>query len=141
MLSQHEIGLDEHRRWFERAASDSSKCLLVVEESNQPLGFVHFSGVAPGGVAEWGFYAVPGAPKGTGRKLGRAALAHGFAQLALHKVCGQVLDFNEASIRFHLGLGFVQEGVLRQQVRIGSAYRDLICFGLLKHEWTMKEEK
>ncbi len=135
MLTKHEIALNEHRDWFERASNDPTRCLLIVEEDENPLGFVHFSNVAPGGIADWGFYAVPGAPKGAGRKLAGSALDHAFRTLRLHKVCGQALDFNEASIRFHHALGFQQEGVLRHQVRIDDLYHDLICFGLLVHEW------
>lgn len=135
MLTQHEIDLEEHTRWFERASQDPSRRLLVVEAVHGPLGFVHFSGVAAAGVADWGFYAVPGAPKGSGRRLGRMALAHAFDVLDLHKVCGQALDFNEASVRFHLSLGFQREGVLRQQCRVNGRYHDLVCFGLLSNEW------
>jgi len=139
MLTQHEIPLDEHRRWFERASRDPGRCLLIAEEEGRPLGFVHFIGVAPDGVADWGFYAAPGAPRGSGRKLGEAALDHGFRTLGLHKVCGQALDFNEASIRFHRRLGFREEGVLREQHRLGDAWHDLVCFGLLRREWPPRE--
>lgn len=141
MLTQHDISLSDHRRWFERMSADDSKRLLVIEEDEQPLGFVHFSGVSAGGVADWGFYAVPMAPKGTGRKLGGTAIAHAFDRLALHKICAQVLEFNEASIRLHLALGFVQEGRLRQHARIDGNYYDLLCFGLLRQEWKLKENK
>jgi len=136
MLTQHVISLQEHRQWFERASQDSAKCLLIFEEAGRSAGFVHFSGVSPGGIAHWGFHAAPDAPKGTGTKLGRAALGHAFGPLALHKVCGEALAFNEASIHFHLKLGFRQEGVLRDQQRIGPVYHDLICFGLLDYEWS-----
>lgn len=140
MLSQHEIGLDEHRRWFAKAAQDPTRCLLLAEAAGQPLGYVHFSGVAAGAVADWGFYAAAGAPPGAGSRFGRAALAHAFTVLGVHKVCGQVLAGNAASLRFHRKLGFVEEGVLREQQRIGETYHDLICFGLLRREWRGQTE-
>ncbi len=135
MITQHEIGLDEHQRWFDNAAKDPTRCLLLAEAEGQPLGYVHFSGVAAGSVADWGFYAAIGAPSGSGSRFGRAALDHAFAVLGVHKVCGKVLDNNNASLRFHRKLGFVEEGVLREQQRQGDNYHDLICFGLLRHEW------
>jgi UDP-4-amino-4,6-dideoxy-N-acetyl-beta-L-altrosamine N-acetyltransferase len=136
MLTQHEIGIEEHRAWFARTGSDPSRCLLVLERDGEALGFVQFSQVSEGGAADWGFYAAPDAPQGTGTRLGQLALAHAFGALGLHKVCGQALDSNEASIRFHLRLGFRQEGVLREQHRVGGSYRDLVCFGLLRSEWS-----
>lgn len=141
MLTRHEISPDEHRAWFERASHDPTRRLLIVEEDGHPLGFVHFANVAPGGIADWGFYAVPEAPKGTGRKLGSHALDFAFRGLDLHKVCGQALAFNDASIGFHRALGFQQEGVLRDQVRIDGAYHDLIHFGLLVHEWPIDSSR
>jgi len=135
MLTRHEITPEEHQRWFERVSRDPDKHLLIFEQEGEPLGFVHFSGKVASGSVDWGFYTSPTAPKGTGRKLGMAALDYAFCTIGCHKVCGQALAFNTASIGFHLAMGFQQEGVLRQQSRIGDDYHDLICFGLLRQEW------
>jgi len=135
MYTQHEITLDEHQRWFERSLPDPKKNLLIFEANHQPLGFVNFNETGSGGIAAWGFYAAPDAPKGSGRQLGRAALDHAFTQLKLHKVNGQALAYNERSIQFHQTLGFQQEGILRDQHFDGERYHHVICFGLLGHEW------
>lgn len=135
MYTTHEIASDEHRRWFERAAQDANRYLMVFEQDRKPQGFINLHLIAPGGIADWGFYASPDAPKGTGRRLGCAALDFAFAKLGLHKVCGQALDFNERSIRFHQHLGFRQEGTLREQHFDGRSYHDIWCFGLLAADW------
>lgn len=135
MCTQHEIGAEEHRDWFAKASLDTSRCLLIVEEAKQAIGFVQFSQVVAGGVADWGFYVRPDAPKGTGRKLGAMALGHAFGYLKLHKVCGQSIAENKGSIAFHLKLGFAREGVLRDQHIVDGAYHSLHCFGLLSSEW------
>jgi UDP-4-amino-4,6-dideoxy-N-acetyl-beta-L-altrosamine N-acetyltransferase len=135
MYTRHEITAEEHRRWFERASADDTQCLLVFELDEIPLGFVKFQVLPEGHVADWGFYASPDAPPGTGRKLGQAALAYAFGSLQLHKVCGQALGFNERSIKFHLSLGFQQEGLLREQHFDGKDHQDVVCFGLLARDW------
>lgn len=134
MYTQHEITLVEHTSWFERASQDERKHLLIFERGNEPLGFVNFNCTSNAKVADWGFYIAPDAQSGTGRLLGQAALRHAFDVLALHKVCGQALAFNERSIRFHLRQGFRQEGVLRDQHFDGRNYHDVACFGLLASE-------
>lgn len=53
------------------------------------------------------------------------------AHLALYKVCGQVLDSNERSIRFHLAMDFQLEDTLGDQYFDGNHYR-AIHFGLLQ---------
>ncbi|MGX5805255.1 UDP-4-amino-4,6-dideoxy-N-acetyl-beta-L-altrosamine N-acetyltransferase [Bradyrhizobium sp. Arg314] len=134
MFTQHEIGLDEHRNWFARSSREETRRLLVVLDGEVPIGFVQFDNVADAGASNWGFYADPQATKGTGKMLGFAALNYAFDELKLHKVCGQAVDFNTASIALHERLGFSQEGILREQQRIDGVYRSLVCFGLLKSE-------
>lgn len=135
MFHQGGIGLEEHRAWFERLSADASSHLLVyLDAAGVPAGFARLTRVDAGPVADWGFYAAPGAPRGTGLGLGRAVLAHAFGPLRLHKVCGQVAAFNEASLRMHRKLGFHEEGVLREQHFDGSRFQDVHCFGMLAGE-------
>ena len=99
------------------------------------IGFVQFSGVMEGGISEWSFHTAPNSKKGSGKKLGIAALNYAFEVLKLHKVCGQVLISNRASLAFHARLGFVKEGVLREQCFVNGVYLSMICFGLITKEW------
>lgn len=138
MFTQHEISLKEHQNWFEKANSDMSKRLLIVEDSSQPIGFVQFNNVKERGIADWGFYACPNRPKGTGQKLGTTALDYAFQVLLLHKVCGQVIGNNAKSISFHKRLGFREEGKLREHQFVASTYYDIYCLGLLSYEWIYK---
>jgi UDP-4-amino-4,6-dideoxy-N-acetyl-beta-L-altrosamine N-acetyltransferase len=140
MLTQHLITLDEHRQWFERTSTHSQRKVMVVEHQGQPFGLVHFTGVQAQAAVEWGFYVAPDASKGSGQRLGSCALAFAFEQLQVHKVCGQVLASNAASIRFHERLGFSPEGRLREQVFIEPHHHDLLCFGLLHSEWLQTPE-
>ncbi len=135
MLSPHEITMAEHLAWFDRSEKDDTRVLLVVEEDGQIMGCVVFSNVSCAGTADWSFYVDPDSLPGTGRKVCAAALYSAFNELQIHKVAGQVLDFNDASIRTHLRLGFRQEGVLREHRLIDGKHLDLIVFGLLSFEW------
>lgn len=135
MYKQQEISLEDHTFWFEQMSQDPKRSLLVFESNGIACGFINIHEVAHGGIGDWGFYAAPDAPKGTGRELGVAALRYAFKMVGLHKLCGQVLASNERSIRFHLNLGFLREGVLRQQHYDGRFYHDILCFGLLATDW------
>lgn len=135
MYTQHEITLEEHTQWFQSTVGDSQRHLLIFEKNKKPLGFVNITEIKKGGIADWGFYLSPQAPKGTGQVLGITALNYAFYEVGFHKVCGQALGFNERSIAFHLKLGFEQEGILRDQHFDGSNYHNVVCFGLLANEW------
>ena len=139
MLTNHEISIEEHTSWFDRAMHNPGIDLLVFEVDKKCCGFVQFKKTNYHGVLDWGFYAAPDSPKGTGRKLGLAAIKHVFKNENIYKICGQALHWNKPSIEFHKSLGFVQEGILRDQYFDEAAYHDLICFGMLKRVWITKE--
>lgn len=140
MYSQHKITMAEHSRWFERVSQDGNHHLLIFENNTNPLGFINIHRIAESEVADWGFYAAPGAPKGTGKQLGQVSLYYAFTTAGLHKICGQALSYNKSSIRFHLRLGFQEEGRLREQHFDGHKYHDIVCFGLLSREWNKNRE-
>lgn len=141
MYNQHNISAEEHKRWFDNASLDMNRHLLIFEIENKAAGFVQLKLHDTQSIAEWGFYLSPGiTKKGTGRQLGTAALDFAFHEKKLHKVCGEALGFNQKSIKFHLALGFQQEGILREQYFDGKNYHDIHRFGLLSHEWQQLNE-
>jgi UDP-4-amino-4,6-dideoxy-N-acetyl-beta-L-altrosamine N-acetyltransferase len=135
MYTQHEITLEEHERWFTEASREACKHLLIFELRGEPMGFANITQKNAGPIAEWGFYLSPRAPKGSGRQLGKRVLTFAFGDLNLHKLCGQALAYNERSVRFHLNMGFQQEGLLRDQHFDGKEFHSVLCFGLLRIEW------
>ena len=140
MYTQHEIAPQEHVRWFERASVEARRHLLIYEEEGVPCGFVNFTETNAGRNSAWGFYAAPEAPRGAGRRMGRAGLAYGFDHIGFHKISGEALAHNEKSIRFHLTLGFAQEGVLRDHFFDSGQYQDVVCFGLLVADWRRRQK-
>ena len=135
MFSPHKITLAEHSEWFAIASHDTTRRLLIVEISKQALGFVQFSQVVEGATADWGFYVSPGAPKGSGRMLGVAALNYAFDTLKLKKVSGQVISSNQPSIAFHQRMGFALEEVLPKKQLNNGTYCSLHCFEMLATDW------
>lgn len=138
MYTSREIGLEEHRSWFNNTDSETVD-LLIYQRHGTPQGFMNITRQRSPRVADWGFYLAPGAPKGSGRAMGQAALEYAFIQIGLHKLCGQALGFNERSIAFHLMLGFVEEGRLREHHFDGHKFHDVVCFGLLAKEWKVQD--
>ncbi|RLQ22353.1 UDP-4-amino-4,6-dideoxy-N-acetyl-beta-L-altrosamine N-acetyltransferase [Seongchinamella sediminis] len=135
MFSQRIISFEEHLAWFERSSNDPRKHLLIYVEREQPLGFVHFSEISDGGIVEWSFHTAPDARKGVGSKMGEVAIGFAFERAGFHKVCGQVISYNQRSLDYHIRLGFKKEGILFEQFYDGKIYHDVVCFGLLQSGW------
>lgn len=138
MYNQHEIHHEEHQNWFAKVSQDPSRAALFYIEGNTPLGFCQFTTYQKR--ADWGFYLAPDAPKGTGKRLGKAALDFAFLERQWQKVSGEALGYNKPSIKFHNKLGFTEEGRLREHAEVDGQFYDVICFGLLRSEWLAQRE-
>jgi RimJ/RimL family protein N-acetyltransferase len=63
-------------------------------------------------------------------------LRHCFEDLGMHRIEATIVPDNVAGIRFAESLGFRQEsGVLRDRLRVGDQYRDIVMYGLLRPAW------
>ena len=65
-------------------------------------------------------------------------LSFAFGPLALHRVVGEVYDFNERAIRLLERLGFQREGVMRENVW-KNEWRDELVFGMLRAEYEVRQ--
>lgn len=75
-----------------------------------------------------------------GQGLGSAAIAHtldrAFAEpLSLHKVWLMVFEENARSLRTYRRLGFVDEGVLREEYFHEDGWHNMVRLSMLAHEW------
>lgn len=137
MYHHHEIDPREHGAWFARMRGDpGARWYLYRDRGHEPQGVVYFTALDPGqGTASWGFYTRPDASPGTGTRMLREGLELAFGELGLRKLEGEALMTNAASLAIHRKLGFVQEGVFREQHFDGECYVDVVRFGLLAREW------
>jgi ribosomal-protein-serine acetyltransferase len=63
-----------------------------------------------------------------------------FNSKGMNRIEVQILVGNERSKGVPLRLGFKQEGILRQSVRMYDAYHDVELFSLLKEEWALRQK-
>lgn len=73
--------------------------------------------------------------QGLAREVVRMAIGYGFGPLALRRIEADVDPRNEASVRLLETLGFVREGLLRENWRVGDEVSDSAIYGLLKRDW------
>jgi RimJ/RimL family protein N-acetyltransferase len=66
-------------------------------------------------------------------------IAFGFTELALNKITSRYLEFNRAAARLNRELGGVEEGRLRKAFFAKGRWWDIICMGLTRREWELRE--
>jgi ribosomal-protein-serine acetyltransferase len=72
--------------------------------------------------------------KGIGTEATRKALDIAFNELHLHRAILRIAIGNRASERVAEKLGFVREGVLREEIKVRGEWLDHSVWGMLEHE-------
>jgi ribosomal-protein-alanine N-acetyltransferase len=86
--------------------------------------------------AEMGYWVgVPFWGRGYTTEAAAAVLAHGFTTLGLRRIHAHHFLRNPASGRVMQKLGMAHEGCLRQHIRKGEQFEDIVLYGILREEW------
>ncbi|MBQ1067153.1 GNAT family N-acetyltransferase [Micromonospora chalcea] len=77
--------------------------------------------------------------RGYGSAAARILLTYMFTERRYHKCLVEIHADNAASLRLHDRLGFVQEGLLREQEFLAGRHCDVVLMGLLRREFLAAE--
>lgn len=129
--------LEQEGQFFQNVFCDQGTVHLLVTVEEEPIGVVAFEGVDEStGVAELNYWIVPDRwGEGYATEAVERFLDYGFDQRGFRKVVARVTAFNEASMGLLEKLGFVEEGVQREQEFVDGEYQDRHWYGLLEREW------
>ena len=137
MYDSKPINWDKHVAWFNSILKNDMKYVKIFIYDQVPYGVGNFSlKDKKNDMGEWGFYiGEQNAPKGMGTALAYKMLEYIFEDLNIRKLCAEVLDYNENSIKFHEKVGFQKEGILREHIYINNSYCDIHLFSYFKKDW------
>ena len=127
--------------WADRRAFDFT--VRLIDDPNRHIGNVsiwHTS--VQNDIGEVGYWIRSDETgKGYGTEATTRAVQIGFEELRLHKVQLRIAIGNIRSERIAEDLGFVREGVLRDEVKVGSEWLDHSVWSLLEDEWWSQRER
>ncbi len=140
LLMRFPISIDETRIWFEKTLSDPSRqdFIIKLKETGEPIGFAGYVGIdwvhrkaepfiAIGEVEAWG--------KGYGTEVVHLLLDYGFNELGFNRMYGFMLDNNPGALKMDLKAGFIEEGLLKDDVMIHGEYHDRIMLGVTRKQF------
>jgi UDP-4-amino-4,6-dideoxy-N-acetyl-beta-L-altrosamine N-acetyltransferase len=112
-FTTHEIGIAEHRVWFEAVRKNSTRRVLIYAHQGAPAGVVLFSDIDPvAKSAEWGFYLdIVGLGKNllaAWMRLEAAAIDYAFDVLGLSTLGGATFATNRQVLQLHQRFGFTE---------------------------------
>jgi ribosomal-protein-alanine N-acetyltransferase len=107
-----------------------------------PVGVVELDPVdRETGVAELSVWIHPAHHRqGYASEAIELVVGYAFDELRMHKVTANAYARNEASRRMLASLGFVEEGVGREDAFLDGDYHDTHYFGVLEREWRERDD-
>lgn len=146
LLMRFPVSIDETRIWFEKTLIDTTRQDFIIElkETGKPIGFAGYVGIdwvnrkaepfiAIGDVEAWG--------KGFGTEVVHLLLDFGLNELGLNRMYGYMLDNNPGALKMDLKAGFLEEGLLKDDVLIHGEYHDRIMLGVTRKDFNEKFDK
>jgi RimJ/RimL family protein N-acetyltransferase len=85
-------------------------------------------GIVIGDRSQWG--------RGLGTEALRLVLAYAFGELELNRVELTTAEDNERAIRSYKKVGFVREGLKRQDRMVEGKFGNTLMMSVLREEWT-----
>lgn len=132
------INEPQEREYFEERLSSDETIDLLICHDGDPVGYVGIHDLdQQAGHCEIGIWlAAESHGRGYGTEASRLLTEYAFDALRMHRVIARVLADNDASRRIWEKLGFVEEGVHRDEAFTDGEYVDVHYYGVLEDEWT-----
>lgn len=138
MYSEHVITPQEHATWLTRALAEDDRKFWIIELDGAPVGLANLVKIdRENSKCEWAYYLADPATRGrgVGAVVEYLVLSFVFERLGLNRLWCEVFLDNEAVWRTHEGFGFRREALLRDHVRKGGVFKDVVGLGLLAADW------
>ena len=129
--------LARERQYFAEMTERGDAVQLLVTADGDRVGVVELDPIdRETGVAELAVWIHPDRQRGGyAREAVGLVVDYAFSELRMHKVTANAYAANDASQKMLESVGFVQEGVGREDSYFDGAYHDTYFFGLLEGEW------
>lgn len=140
LFSSEQVTKEGHLQWLEKLkeSTERKEFVIVRRDSNIPIGTVGLSnidfqnhkaelGIMIGETKEWG--------KGLAAESCFLLLKFAFQELKLNKVYLRVFEGNTPAIRLYGKIGFIKEGLLREEIRKDGEYCNIFYMSFLKKDW------
>jgi RimJ/RimL family protein N-acetyltransferase len=145
LLAFAPLSLAEEEKWYEAQLKNTRTHLFAIDVDvdgtwthvgNTALENVSHRnqrasvGIFIGDKSRWG--------QGIAQRALELLMVFGFAELNLHRIELEVFEDNAAAIRCYEKLGFEREGLRREAIFKGGAFRNLVLMALLNADHSQK---
>jgi len=134
--------LKKQEEWFARYRQDKQMKYFTILADQKPIGFMGFSNI-DGVNKNADIVLAIGDDQYRGKGVGKLALRflveYGFKTLKLHKINAGVFKENKAAVHLNKSLGFVTEGVFKDEAFFGAKFHDQLSMALFKKTYSRSD--
>jgi len=143
MFSQHEIGIEEHHRWFKALARDSTRRYWIITYNKRPVGVINLAKIDLDlRSAEFGIYL--GEDDARGKGIGTCAqfllIEHVFSSMNLERLTCEVLADNERALKMYKSVGLRTTPNAPCYVNSDMRRFDVVHLTISRKEWPEMRE-
>ena len=133
------LTVEKTEKWFASHESDNNRYDAVIEADGIPVGTIGLLSIdRKNSKAE--YYIAMGETeykgKGIAKEASRLILAYGFEKLGLNRIYLFTETENTIAQQLFERVGFVKEGILKQDVFSHGRFVDRIAYGYLREDWS-----
>lgn len=132
------ICVEKTEKWFDSHLGEDTRYDAVIEVDGLPVGTIGLLEIDRKN-AKAEYYIAMGETsykgKGVAKEASRLILAYGFEELGLNRIYLFTEVENVVAQKLFERVGFVREGVIRQDIASHGKYVDRIAYGFLREDW------
>lgn len=133
------LTVEKTEKWFASHENDNDRYDAVIEVDDIPVGTIGLLSIdRKNSKAE--YYIAMGETdykgKGIAKEASRLILAYGFEKLGLNRIYLFTETENIKAQRLFEKVGFIREGILKQDVFSHGQFVDRIAYGYLREDWS-----
>lgn len=135
-IYQGKFSKEGHLNWMENKVKQGSviQFMIIEKESDKAVGSVYLRDVdLEYRKAEYGIFIgeEDARGKGYGTQAARLMLEYAFSEIKLHRVYLRAFADNHRAIASYRKVGFLLEGILKDDVYVGGKYRDIAWMAVI----------
>jgi UDP-4-amino-4,6-dideoxy-N-acetyl-beta-L-altrosamine N-acetyltransferase len=138
MYTDPHLTLEIQLQWFNNIENNPECKYWIIELDEKKIGLVSLNDIDwMNSRCTWGHYIADPSyrGKGIGKLVEYNIYDYVLLELELNRLTVEVLAFNEHAIKLHKKCGSTIEGILRQEIKKGDTYHDVVIMGILRKEW------
>jgi RimJ/RimL family protein N-acetyltransferase len=137
IFTSEPITVESQLKWLNSPRKNRLDYVICLKDSKKPIGTVNFTNVDMGNLkAEAG--KLLGEKSARGKGLAKEAfivwISFGFRELGFNRIYIRTMVSNTVNIQLNKKLGFIEEGVLREDYRAEDGFADVLIMSILKSD-------